>query len=450
MPKALVIDDKRSMVEMLSHALVQESFEVVPAYSLKEGIKSLTQEIDVAIVDLRLPDGEGIEFVKMAKVSHPFLPMIIITAYGTIEKAVTCIKEGAYDFITKPFDVDQLINLIKRALKEAELKQKKLQGWHKDPRCLELPTLVGESEAWKRVLRDVRTLAGLRTTVLLRGESGTGKELVARAIYSMGTRAGFPFVPINCAAIPKELLEMELFGHEKGAFTGAHETKPGKFELANNGTIFLDEIGDLDISAQAKLLRALEYGEFERVGGIRPIKVDVRIIAASNKDLEEEVKKGHFREDLFFRLNVFPIFIPPLRERKEDIIPLAEYFIQYYAREFNKPIPQMSREFKSALLSREWKGNVRELKNTIERVMILFKEGTLSLQHLSTTEKTEADSECKPLHSVTKEVAKFLEKEKILEALQSARWNRRKAAKLLGISYRTLLTKIKTYGLIPS
>jgi len=448
MPKVLVIDDKRSMVEMLSLALTQESFEVVPAYTLKEGLKALCPEIGAAIVDLRLPDGEGIEFVRIAKAAYPFLPMIVITAYGTIEKAVACIKEGAYDFVTKPFDVDQLINLLKRALKESETKRKSF-GRTIELNNFHLLNLVGASEHWKRVLKSIETLAPLKTTVLLRGESGTGKELVARAIHNMGPRASYPFIPINCAAIPKELLEMELFGHEKGAFTGAHEAKPGKFELANNGTLFLDEIGDLDISAQAKLLRVLEYGEFERVGGIKPIKVDVRIIAASNKNLEEEVKKGHFREDLFFRLNVFPVLIPPLRERKEDILPLTEYFIKHYAREFNKPIPKISKELESTLLSREWKGNVRELKNTIERAMILFSSGILGVEHLCTIDTNESHSENKSLYEVTKEVTNVLEKEKILEALEHTKWNKRKAAKLLCISYKTLLTKIKTYGLSP-
>jgi transcriptional regulator with PAS, ATPase and Fis domain len=280
---------------------------------------------------------------------------------------------------------------------------------------------------------------------LIRGESGTGKELVARAIHFSGPRCKYPFVPINCAAIPKDLMESELFGHEKGAFTGAGEAKPGKFEVANRGTVFLDEIADMDMTLQAKLLRVLEYGEFERVGGVKGIRVDVRIIAATNKDLEEEVKRGRFREDLFFRLNVFPLHIPPLRERREDILPLARYFVEYYSEELKKPVPKISNEAQSLLISRDWKGNVRELKNAIERAMILLDSDTLGPELFGSDSIRGFVPESDSLKEVKKTSISAVEKERILKALVEAKWNKWKAAKLLKVSYKTLLTKIKAY-----
>ncbi|MFN3535026.1 MAG: sigma-54 interaction domain-containing protein, partial [Desulfatiglandales bacterium] len=283
--------------------------------------------------------------------------------------------------------------------------------------------------------------------VLIKGESGTGKELVARAIHTRGPRAKSSFITINCPAVPKDLLESELFGYEKGAFTGATESKPGRFELANKGTIFLDEIGDLDISLQSKLLRVLEYGEFERVGGVKSVKVDVRVIAATNKDLKEEIKKGKFREDLFFRINVFPIYIPPLRERKEDILPLAEHFVRLFAEELKKEVPSISDEMKAFLLSQDWKGNVRELKNTIERYMILCDKAVITPDMISVQNYNECYSDYTALKDRVKASTGAAEKHKIIEALRLTKGNKLKASKLLKVSYKTLLTKIKNYGI---
>ncbi len=443
----LLVDDKRSMVRMLEEAFRAEGYDTLYAYNLRESISKLSPHIDAIVVDLKLPDGEGIELVKIAKEHYPFLPVIVITAYATIEKAVSAVKEGAYDFIQKPFDVEQLTHTVKRAIKERELRRENISLKTQFRSFFEEPLLVGQSEVWQNILRQIDLVAPLKTTVLIKGESGTGKELVARAIHTRGPRAKSSFITINCPAVPKDLLESELFGYEKGAFTGATESKPGRFELANKGTIFLDEIGDLDISLQSKLLRVLEYGEFERVGGVKSIKVDVRVIAATNKDIEEEIKKGKFREDLFFRINVFPIYIPPLRERKEDILPLAEHFVRLYAEELKKEVPSISDEMKAFLLSQDWKGNVRELKNTIERYMILCDKAIITPDMISVQNHNECYSDYTPLKDIVKASTGAAEKHKIIETLRLTKGNKLKASKLLKVSYKTLLTKIKNYGI---
>lgn len=447
MPRILIVDDKRSMVQMLKDALKAEGYDTIHAYTLEEALSKVGSTVDAVVVDLRLPDGDGIELLRVVKERHPFTPVVVITAYGTIEKAVASIKEGAYDFLQKPFDVEQLLNILRRALKERDLRQENLSIKAQFRSQFEEPILVGKSEAWRRVLESIELVASLKTTVLIKGESGTGKELVARAIHFKSQRARYPFITINCPAVPKDLLESEFFGHEKGAFTGATETKPGKFELANRGTVFLDEIGDLEINLQAKLLRVLEYGEFERVGGIKPIKVDVRVIAATNKDLEAEIEKGRFREDLFFRLNVFPIRIPPLRERKEDILPLAEYFIGVYAKELKRQVPILSEEMKAFLLSSDWRGNVRELKNTIERAMILSKSNVLLPENKIQEKDYELHSENMSLKELTKAGIERVERQRIINALKETKGNKLRASKLLRVSYKTLLTKIKLYGI---
>lgn len=447
MPRILIVDDKRSMVQMLKYALKAEGYDTIHAYTLEEALSKVGSTVDAVVVDLRLPDGDGIELLRVVKERHPFTPVVVITAYGTIEKAVASIKEGAYDFLQKPFDVEQLLNILRRALKERDLRQENLSIKAQFRSQFEEPILVGKSEAWLKVLESIELVASLKTTVLIKGESGTGKELVARAIHFKSQRARYPFITINCPAVPKDLLESEFFGHEKGAFTGATETKPGKFELANRGTVFLDEIGDLEINLQAKLLRVLEYGEFERVGGIKPIKVDVRVIAATNKDLEAEIEKGRFREDLFFRLNVFPIRIPPLRERKEDILPLAEYFIGVYAKELKRQVPILSEEMKAFLLSSDWRGNVRELKNTIERAMILSKSNVLLPENKIKEKDDELHSENMSLKELTKAGIERVERQRIINALKETKGNKLRASKLLRVSYKTLLTKIKLYGI---
>ncbi|MCI0469411.1 MAG: sigma-54 dependent transcriptional regulator, partial [Nitrospirae bacterium] len=314
MMRILIVEDKKSMADMLTDFFGSEGFDARAVYTVRDASSTiLKDEFNAVITDLMLPDGSGMDVLRLVKTRYPFIPVIVMTAYGSIETAVKAVKEGAYDFITKPFKPEHLALIIRRALDEkgVERGNMALKGTSLLP--FKMFNVIGVSEAWKGIMEKVKKIAHLKTTVLILGESGTGKELIARSIHHLGQRAKNSFITINCAAIPKDLMESELFGHEKGAFTGAHETKHGKFELADKGTIFLDEIGDLELSLQAKLLRILQESEFERVGGTKTIRVDVRTIAASNKDLEKAVAEGRFREDLFYRLNVFPIVIPPLR-----------------------------------------------------------------------------------------------------------------------------------------
>ena len=319
----LIVEDRQSMADMLARTLESEGYTVRLALTLKDGLKALAvEDISAVITDLKLPDGDGMEIVKAVREGSPFVPAIVMTAFGSIEIAVQAIKKGAYDFITKPFDPDHLIVLLKRALEDQNLLKENLVLKHEFSKFLKMPEIIGLSSQWINLMEKIKKVAPLKTTVLVLGESGTGKELVARAIHYLSQRVKNSFIAVNCAAIPKDLIENEIFGHEKGAFSGAAEIKLGRFELADNGTIFLDEIGDMELSLQSKLLRVLQENEFERVGGTKTIHVDLRVIAASNKNLEKEVSGGNFREDLFYRLNVFPIIIPPLRERKEVLFPL--------------------------------------------------------------------------------------------------------------------------------
>ncbi len=449
MHNILIVEDKKSMADMLKKTLQMEGFSAVTANSVQGGLTKLSEGgIDAVITDLKLPDGEGTEILRASKESHPLLPVIIMTAYGSIELAVNAVKFGAYDFITKPFNTEHLVLILRRAISESKISKENIIIKEEFPDLFKPPDVVGSSPAWKEILLKVKRVAPLKTTVLILGESGTGKELISRTIHHMSPRSSNPFVAINCAAVPKDLIENEIFGHEKGAFTGANEVKPGKFELADKGTILLDEIGDMSLSLQSKLLRVLEESEFERIGGAKSIKVDVRIIAASNKDLQTETGKGSFREDLFYRLNVFPIFIPPLRERVEDIIPLARHFISRFCREMHKTVVTFSPQAEKMLMSNDWKGNVRELRNTIERAVILCDSSSIMPEHLNLQEAfsgSKIDWEA-PLQDVVESAVRAVEKTRILNALKQSQGNKTKAAELLKVSYKTLLTKIKDYG----
>jgi DNA-binding NtrC family response regulator len=376
-----------------------------------------------------------------------------MTAFGSVEAAVAAMKEGAFDFITKPFDTDHLIILIKRALETQRLVTENILLKEEVFSRFGLPRIIGKSRNIIDVAQLVQKVAPTKTTVLILGESGTGKELFARAIHNLSSRKHYPFVPINCAAIPKDLLESELFGHEKGSFTGADARKLGKFELADKGTIFLDEIGDMDLSIQAKLLRAIEEGEIERVGAITPLTLDVRIVAASNKDLSKAVDEKKFREDLFYRLNVFPVKVPPLRERREDIPLLVEYFIHKYSNEMKTNVKSISDEALDMLMGYHWKGNVRELENTIERAVILCDGDVITTDHFVLS--SEAVSGTAPalsltngtLGSVAKEALRVAETKRITSVLRETKGNKSRAADILQVSYKTLLTKIKEYGI---
>src|SRR3990170_2829019 len=339
MATILIVEDKESMALMLSQAVEAEGYEVIVARDGREGIQKFKESrADLVVTDLKLPHKNGLEVLEAVMEHNPLTPVILMTAYGTIETAVKAVKEGAYDFLTKPFDPDHLIHLVNKALEKQRLQAENivLKGELSDK--IGLPNIIGKSPRFLEAIDKAKKVAQGKTTVLLLGESGTGKELFARLIHYLSPRKNSPFVAINCAAIPKDLLESELFGHEAGAFTGAKEKKIGKFELSDKGTIFLDEIGDMDLNLQAKLLRVLQGDEFARLGGNKPIKIDVRVVAASNRDLQKAISDQGFREDLYYRLSAFPIVIPPLRERQEDIQPLAEHFLNIFSKEMNKNI----------------------------------------------------------------------------------------------------------------
>ncbi len=454
METILVVEDKDSMAAMLQETLEAEGYRVVTARDAAKGIKCLKEGgIDLVLTDLKLPGKSGLDVLRAAKEENHLTPVIVMTAFGSVEAAVTAMKEGAYDFITKPFDTDHLILLVRRALENQRLVTENILLKEEVSSRFRLPGIIGKSRSILEAAQMIEKVAPTRTTVLILGESGTGKELFARALHQLSHRRNYPFVPINCAAIPKTLLESELFGHEKGAFTGAEARKLGKFELANRGTLFLDEIGDMDLALQAKLLRAIEEGEIERIGALAPVKLDVRIVAASNKDLEKEVEEKRFREDLFYRLNVFPVRVPPLRERREDIPLLVDYFIRKYCNEMKSPPKSMSSDALDMLQAYHWKGNVRELENTIERAVILCDGDTITVAECVLS-RDEGSSVSSPgtaaggtLESVAKEASRRAETKRIVSVLRETGGNKSRAAEILRVSYKTLLTKIKEYGI---
>lgn len=454
METILVIEDKESMAEMLKETLESEGYKVISARDGVEGIRHLKEgKVDLVLTDLKLPKKDGIDILKASREENQLIPVIVMTAYGSVEIAVSAMKEGAFDFITKPFDTDHLLMLIKRAIETQRLYTENILLKEEFASKLGFPRIIGKSEKITNVAQMVQKVSTTKTTVLLLGESGTGKELFARAIHNLSHRQAYPFVPINCAAIPRDLLESELFGHEKGSFTGADAKKLGKFELADKGTIFLDEVGDMDLTIQSKLLRAIEVGEIERVGAVKAVRVDVRIVAASNKDLEKAVEERKFREDLYYRLNVFPIRIPPLRERREDIPLLVEYFINKYCLEIKTPLKAVSKEALDILMNYHWKGNVRELENAIERAVILCDGDTITPEHFVLNrqfvfESTKSSLSLEgTLENVAKEALRIAETQRIVNVLKETRGNKSRAAEILHVSYKTLLTKIKEYGI---
>jgi len=448
----LIVEDKESMAEMLKQTLELEGYNIIIAKDGAEGIKRIKDsKIEVVLTDLKLPKKDGIEVLKASREENALVPVIVMTAYATIDHAVNAMKLGAYDFITKPLDIEHLLLIIKRAIGNQRIITENILLKDKLGERVGAPTIIGRSQKMIEVAEKIQRVAPAKTTVLLLGESGTGKELFARAIHYLSPRRDNPFVPINCAAIPRELLESELFGHERGAFTGADEKKIGKFELATGGTLFLDEISEMDISLQSKLLRTLQESEIDRIGGIKPIKVDVRIITASNKNLEEMVANNRMREDLYYRLSVFPIVIPPLRERKEDIPLLVEHFISKYNAEMNMHKKGITDAAMKRLVDYEWKGNVRELENVIERAMILSDSDMITEREINLTPLTPSAMDILPLDGTLDEVAKaalrIAESRRIKKALEESRGNKSKAAEILKVSYKTLLTKIKEYEL---
>ncbi len=448
--KILIVEDKRSMREMLALTLNKAGYEVEEADSAEKAIKKLEQRKYLLLLsDLFLPGKDGIELLKMAKEIDPYLPVIMLTAYGTIEKAVQAMKEGAYDFLSKPVDPDYLVLLINRALEQERIFRENILLKEEFAQRYGFPQIVGEEPVLKEISQKAQKVAQTSSTVLLLGESGTGKELFARAIHQLSPRRDYPFITFNCASVPETLIENELFGHEKGAYTGAVSRKLGKLELAHKGTFFLDEIGDLSFSLQAKLLRVLEEKTFERIGGTSTIEVDVRFILATNKDLKKEVEEGRFREDLYFRISVFPIILPPLRERKGDIPLLANYFLNKFSVEMRKKGLFLSEQTINKLMNYSWPGNVRELQNCIERAVILCEGKEILPEHIILPEEEIKFSERSDfnlsgtLKEVAERVRNQIEREKIKRTLFETKGNKKKTAQLLGISYKTLLKKLK-------
>ena len=443
---------------MLRHALERQGHAVLEARDQPEAVRMLQQSPAIVLSDLRLPEGDGFGVLRASKEFDADIPVIVMTAYGSIEDAVAAMKEGALDFLAKPVDPDHLALLVARALEQRRMVTENLLLKEELAVRRGAPQLVGEDLGLRKVFAGLQKAAGTDTTVLLEGESGTGKELFARSLHALSPRADAPFVAINCAAIPETLLETELFGHEKGAFTGAIARKPGKFEMAHRGTLFLDEIGDLPLALQAKILRALEERRFERVGGTASVQVDVRLVAATNKGLRAAVAARRFREDLFFRLSVFPITVPPLRDRPGDIPLLARYFIDRFCREMKKTPLTLSPAALETLGSYRWPGNVRELQNCIERAVILTEGDAILPRHLNLSfiaaeVKTEPVNPLAELDlsgtlmEATRRAQAVVERMKIEDALKEAENVKGRAAELLQISYKMFLAKLKEHRL---
>ncbi len=438
------------MREMLSESMrdkglhVEEAAEGMEAQSLLQ-----RKSYDVLVTDVRLPGIDGLQLLRVARDKTPHTPVILMTAYGSVEKAVEAMREGAFDFLTKPFDVDHLLGLIQRAAENAKLRKENLLLRDRFREQVGAPVIVGKSPVLKDALAKALRAARADTTILLRGESGTGKELFARAVHHGSQRADGPFVIVNCAAIPETLLESELFGHEKGAFTGATSARAGKFELAHGGTLFLDEIGDLPPALQAKILRALQGGEIERLGATAPMKVDVRVVAATNRHLEKAVADGAFREDLYYRVSVFPIEIPPLRHRKEDIPALAAHFMGRLAKEMKRPPPVLAEAALGLLTSHGWPGNVRELQNVLERGMIMCDAGQIGPDHLELPRLAGRGKHWagEPLRELTKMAVWAAEEDALTAAMRISGGTKTTAARLLGVSYKTLLKKLTEHGI---
>ena len=456
MPDILLVEDKESLRRVLRLTLEQAGYSVTEAEDARAGAQEISRTPHrIVLTDLRMPHGSGLDVLKAARAADPDTPVIVMTAYGSIDEAVQAMKDGAHDFLQKPVDSNHLLLLVERALEQARLRTENILLREEWSRRYGFPRIIGESEAIKRAVSETQRVAQTEATVLLLGESGTGKELFARAVHHLSPRRTGAFVAINCAAIPETLIENELFGHERGAFTGASDRRHGKFELASGGTVFLDEIGELPIGVQGKLLRAIEEKMVDRIGGRAPVPVDVRVVAATNRDLRAAVEDGSFRRDLFFRLAVFPIEIPPLRERGLDVLLLAQHFAAQLGKELRGRAATLSEASLAVLKEHAWPGNVRELENAIERACILADAAMLEPQDLGLVyARAAAEPEALAqldmsgtLAEVAERAVRFTESRKIRAALEAHQGNKTRAAETLGVSYKTLLTKIKDYDL---
>ena len=440
--KILVVDDEAVIRESLRDWLSDVGHQVLTAENGPQALEIIQREgLGIVIADLVMPGMDGVELMKKSKELSPNIEVIIITAYGSIPTAITAMREGAYDYIEKPFCPERVELLIEKLVEHQELIEENLSLHQKLDDRYRFENIIAKSSKMQQVIEVIKVVAKSNATVLITGETGTGKELVARAIHSQSHRCGKPFVAVSCAALPESLLESELFGHEKGSFTGAYTQKKGKFEVANRGTLFLDEIGEMSANIQVHLLRVLEEKEFTRVGGNEPIKVDVRVISATNRDVKEAAVNGQFREDLYYRLNVVNIELPPLRERREDIPLLAQHFLKKFALENQKEIAGFSPEATDYLLRYEWPGNVRELENAIERAVILAKNPFVNVADLP-------QQNLVPACSISLEGnLKQVEKNHIQNVLTETGGNYTEAARILGISRMTLYNRTKAYGL---
>ena len=446
-PRILIVDDEPNIRQGLAEALQDQGYEIEQAASGEAALELLRMKpFDLVLVDLVMEEMDGIEVLREINRQWPQTEVVIITAHGTIETAVKALKEGAYDYLTKPINVKRFRSYVHNILRAQELQEENRLLREQLRTEQEYSQIIGRSEKLLTILEMIEQLAPTDVNILIEGESGTGKELVAHAIHQKSGRGQKPFVSVNCGALPKELIGSELFGHEKGAFTGASQRKQGRFELADRGTLFLDEIAEMDLEAQVTLLRILEGGRFRRVGGTREVKVDVRVIAATNKSLKKQVREGRFREDLFYRLNVVRMSLPPLRERREDIKPLAQHFLDTFSTKYHKSNLKFASELNERLTHYQWPGNIRELKNCIERAVILAREQLIGLDLLPERLQLESDLATKAEVSVGLSLAE-MEREMIRQTLEHTGGHRKRTAEILGISERDLYYKLKKYEL---
>ena len=446
MHRILIIDDEEKIRTLLSRIISLEGFDIIQAPDLKTGWKKLElNEVDVLLCDVKLPDGNGVEFSKLVKEKFPAIEIILLTAFGNIPDGVQAIKNGAFDYITKGDDNNKIIPLLYKASEKVKLNKRVIQLEIQLDQKLSFENIIGKSKLIKQAVEAAKKVANTDATVLLTGETGTGKEVFAQAIHQASKRSKNNFIAVNCSAFSKELLENELFGHKAGAFTGATKDAKGIFEEANNGTVFLDEIGEMPLDLQAKLLRVLESGEFLKLGDNKPIKTDVRIIAATNRDLQKEILSGNFREDLYYRINIFNITLPALRERTADIEELANYFLTVFATKTNKKIKRISADYLEALKLHSWKGNIRELRNVIERSIILVDGEELTVDSLPNEfqqSTSNSQQSAKPLSAFELASAEKIHIQKVMNYTNG---NKTETAKLLNIALTTLYRKLEEY-----
>jgi nitrogen regulation protein NR(I) len=469
MEKIVIVDDDLSLCHFLKRTLLLKGYEVFTYHNGREALENLREDCDLVLLDNRMPDLSGLEVLKELKKTLPKIPVIVMTAFGTTETAIEAMRLGAFDYVLKPFELEEIFQLVDKGLEAAKLMKRAVAIPALEESGEDSDKIIGKSKAMQEVYKMIGQVAESDVTVLIRGESGTGKELVARAIYQHSRRKGGPFLAINCAAIPETLLESELFGYEKGAFTGANKRRIGKFEQCHQGTILLDEVGDMSLATQAKILRVLQEGNFERIGGNETIRVNVRVLASTHRKLEEMIKQGSFREDLYYRLKIMLITLPPLRERKEDIPELAEYFFHFFNRQMDIRVSHINPLVFEKLCSYPWPGNVRELANTIKRALILCKGEILTENEIVFDREDEGISIrdemelenllAKKLDPLFTDILKFwetslhanllekVERFLVRKALAETKGNQVQAAKLLGISRNTLRSRIEKYNL---